>query len=401
MKKHIRPDYYDEFKCIADKCSFTCCQEWNIAVDQNTLREWKDIKFQGKNLETYTKTKQGVKAISLTQNHQCPFLNENKLCKLVMEHGDAILSDTCTTFPRQIHEYKDRIESSVVSCCPEVVDILHRQDRIRLIDSQENSYASVISDGEQSVGSNDSDRKATLQEMRDCFMNIVQNPIVDLNMEMMILFQIVLEIFSCRGATIHELNVCQSDTYLKKMAEEINQMEFDPIGTFEENNELFLDLVENYRKEGLYTRHLKGTVELAERLENSANEQDLKQLEKFNVAMKEYDLLFRNYLAAELFTNALVPDCNLESFVVMVQWISLEYVSMRHFIYLKWMLSNKETTEQNQHETILYTDVRDGIVLISRITGYDQEDIVEYLDNSFQSRIWDWGYLALIIGKRG
>ena len=32
------------------------------------------------------------------------------------------------------------------------------------------------------------------------------------------------------------------------------------------------------------------------------------------------------------------------------------------------------------------------------MTGYDKEDIYEYLENSFEELIWDWGYLALIIG---
>ena len=30
--------------------------------------------------------------------------------------------------------------------------------------------------------------------------------------------------------------------------------------------------------------------------------------------------------------------------------------------------------------------------------GYEQEDIVEYLQNSFESLVWDWGYFALVTG---
>ncbi len=32
------------------------------------------------------------------------------------------------------------------------------------------------------------------------------------------------------------------------------------------------------------------------------------------------------------------------------------------------------------------------------MTGYDEEDIYEYLENSFEELVWDWGYLALVIG---
>ena len=44
-----------------------------------------------------------------------------------------------------------------------------------------------------------------------------------------------------------------------------------------------------------------------------------------------------------------------------------------------------------------YETVRDYMVVISRMTGYEDEDIREYLENSFAELIWDWGYFALII----
>ena len=33
------------------------------------------------------------------------------------------------------------------------------------------------------------------------------------------------------------------------------------------------------------------------------------------------------------------------------------------------------------------------------MTGYEEADIYEYLENSFEELIWEWGYLALITGK--
>ncbi|MDY4253715.1 MAG: lysine-N-methylase, partial [Clostridium sp.] len=33
---------YDKFKCIADKCKFTCCKGWDINVDTNTYNKWKE-----------------------------------------------------------------------------------------------------------------------------------------------------------------------------------------------------------------------------------------------------------------------------------------------------------------------------------------------------------------------
>lgn len=48
--------------------------------------------------------------------------------------------------------------------------------------------------------------------------------------------------------------------------------------------------------------------------------------------------------------------------------------------------------------TIPYEIVRDYLVIITRMTGYEEEDIYEYLENSFESLQWEWGYFALIVG---
>ena len=69
--KRIRPDYYDKFTCIADQCPTTCCQEWKIAVDDETLRRWKmmtppdTLRRQRTHLSDYTVKKEGVRVIRL------------------------------------------------------------------------------------------------------------------------------------------------------------------------------------------------------------------------------------------------------------------------------------------------------------------------------------------------
>ena len=126
--KRIRPDYYDKFACIADQCSITCCQEWKIGVDADTNRKWKkifppeDVSPQKKNLSAYTTKKDGGRVIELTEEHKCPFLNENKLCKLVTAYGDNVLSETCAVFPREVHRFKTHafcrhaVRQSLICC---------------------------------------------------------------------------------------------------------------------------------------------------------------------------------------------------------------------------------------------------------------------------------------------
>ena len=44
MMRLIRPVFYNEFECIADKCSYSCCAGWNISIDSNTAKENKTFK---------------------------------------------------------------------------------------------------------------------------------------------------------------------------------------------------------------------------------------------------------------------------------------------------------------------------------------------------------------------
>ena len=37
------PDYFDEFKCIADKCEDTCCAGWGIVIDDKSYEKYLSI----------------------------------------------------------------------------------------------------------------------------------------------------------------------------------------------------------------------------------------------------------------------------------------------------------------------------------------------------------------------
>lgn len=377
MFKEIKPAYYDNFACVAGACTFTCCQEWKIAVDDETYTKWKKTSlFKQKSicLSRYVKQKNGAHEIVLTNEKKCPFLNKDKLCDLVIELGDEILSKTCAIFPRQIHEFMDRTEYSLVSCCPAVVDIWNSQDNI--------TFTQNLKDVSQD----------TLYKIRTLTITILQNKVYSVSKKLLLIFYILLDIHKKEKITEKILKEYEDKDTLQGLSETIDQMQFSNLNTFQEKNELFLDLAENYRKEGRYIAYLEEIAQLAEKLSKNYDKNEMvEQLQQFEELFMIYEKLFQNYLIAEVFTNSLVPDADMVSMIVMMQWISMEYAMIKHTIFLEWML--------HRSKEISYTVVRDYMVVVSRMTGYDQEDIYEYLENSFQNLIWDWGYMALIIGK--
>ena len=374
MKKEIKLDYYDTFTCIADKCSFTCCQEWKIAVDDDTYKKWNCLRLtkqDNKYLDQYVKQKDGARVIELNDHKECPFLNEQKLCNLVLSFGDEVLSETCALFPRQIHEFEERKEYSLVACCPEVVDLMNQQDKI--------CFTKKMNELDEDI----------LFQIRTLMISIMQDQRFSISKSLMMIFYILLEIHQ-KGIK-NGIDDYKDEATLKELSNAIDNMQFQSLDTFDENNELFLDMAENYRKQELYTSYLEPIAAIAENLSREYDENEMiVQLQKFETQFSSYEKLFRNYLVVDIFTNSLMPESDLESMVVMTQWIAMEYAVMRHALFLRWLL--------DEQEELSYTVVRDYIVVVSRMMGYDQEDIYEFLDKSFEHLIWEWGYLALIIG---
>lgn len=375
MKK-IRPDYYNKFTCIADKCPITCCKEWKIAVDADTNRKWKkllppeDVEPKRKNLSAYTMKKDGGRVIELKENHKCPFLNENKLCKLVTAYGEKVLSETCTVFPREVHRYEAHEEETLMPCCPAVIDILYDSDieSIRLQEFELEKFP-----------------------VREQIVDMLADESYSTEEALLCAFYIISELLKKEeGAKqlVPEYFSAENKSQLKAA---IQSMEADIHATMEEENELLLDIAVNYQKEGLYQNYLNPILKKAEELSKQYETVSEEELCQFRQKLKVFEALFRKFLINEINSDFVLPGGDLESMVIQFQWIAMEYAVIKQSIFLKWLLDGKKE--------IAYETVRDYIVIICRMTGYDEEDIYEYLENSFESLVWDWGYLSLIVGK--
>lgn len=375
MKK-IKPVFYDDFICSADKCPITCCMEWKIAVDNNTYDRWDSKECCGLRAKDQVTTvdEEGNGIIKLNEYKKCPFLNEDKLCSMVIKYGEEVLSKTCHTFPRQTHEFKGRSEETLVACCPQVIDLFR-------------ANVNGLYESELEINSEDE-----LFNVRNLMIHLMDNKEYSPSRNLAMAFYIMLEVYDKDNIKDIEFAEYESVETIKELSHGINNVESSWRDTFEEKNELFLDIVENYRKEGLYKDFLEKITTKAEAFSNGLSQKDMTaKIELFDLKIGEYDDLFRTYLTNEIFTNLMLPDSDMESIVVMLQWIVMEFVVIRHAIFLKWIISDKQE--------IAYEDVRECIVIISRMTGYDEDDIFEYMENSFNSLIWEWGYAFLILGN--
>ncbi|MCM1082968.1 MAG: flagellin lysine-N-methylase [Clostridium sp.] len=124
--KLFRPEFVDEFQCIAERCTYTCCSGWAVIVDGNTYNNNK-VLYEDIENDCFLDAEDGTHYIKMKDRSICPFLNEKGLCKIVIKHGENVLSHTCKIFPRIIMgSYDDVLEYSVDNGCPAVLDLLRR-----------------------------------------------------------------------------------------------------------------------------------------------------------------------------------------------------------------------------------------------------------------------------------
>lgn len=364
----IKPLFYDDFRCIADRCPLTCCMQWKIAVDGETKNDWKTKTFEGRALSSYVTEKDGTDVICLNGQKFCPFLDEKRLCALVNMYGEDTLSETCHTFPRQVHDFGGRTEYSLVSCCPAVIDLLDRQDKI--IFSKEGN------------GINE----PPLFTVRRLLMDFAANENYSVSTALLMGYYVLSDLYEkYEDEEIRDQYLTEyfDQKFENELYRAVEEREDTFLKTLRERGELWLDIMENYCREGLYTEYIE------EISKNSQQASDA-QYRKFMGELEKFMPLLRKFIFSEIFTNLLIPDGDLLSMVVKMQWISMEYVAICHGIFLKQLVEGGK---------LHYNTVRDYIVVVSRMMGYDEEDIYEYMENSFESLVWEWGYMAFILGK--
>ena len=114
---------YDDFSCIADRCSYSCCgSDWSVYIKP----EEKEI------YETEEFIKNGIcedkNCFKMKDNGDCFFLDECGLCNLIKVYGPDILCSTCALFPRIISQVGSITECTLSNACPSVVEMLDRMD---------------------------------------------------------------------------------------------------------------------------------------------------------------------------------------------------------------------------------------------------------------------------------
>ena len=121
--KLYAPKYYKSFKCIADKCEHSCCIGWEIGVDRETLEKYECLGTGYGDAVKKSIAYDGEPHFNLCADDRCPHLNEQGLCKIILNIGEGYLCDICREHPR-FYNYTDIAEVGLGMSCPEAARII-------------------------------------------------------------------------------------------------------------------------------------------------------------------------------------------------------------------------------------------------------------------------------------
>lgn len=122
----LYPTIYHTFQCKADRCENTCCQLWTIDIDETTAERYHATTGPlGESLrQAITVDDEGSHFVFSKEQPMCPLLNENGLCKVVLELGEEGLCDTCHMHPRFYKYIEDLELCGVGLSCEASVELL-------------------------------------------------------------------------------------------------------------------------------------------------------------------------------------------------------------------------------------------------------------------------------------
>ena len=363
---------YDKFKCIADKCEFTCCKGWEINIDNSAYNKWKNENLDYLLEKVEAKDKKEVYFINKENHEDCPFLDKQGLCNIVKNHGEEYLSLTCHTFPRIENVFDDRRELSLSCSCKEVVEIISNLNK-KINLSLEN-YIRINDD---------------LSELRirEALIYIMQQENISLEYKLIICFEMLLSIlenesFNKKENLLEEIEKYRDRNYIQNIILTYKNIELDIYDSIEEVNNLFLDIIENYKEIPMFNDILSDISSFAEEFE-------IEDIEiKWNSYKEEfnrYNDLIENIIVSKIISNCVNDD--IEEMIVSFELIILDYLLVRHATFLKYYIDE---------EKLYIKDIKNYIVAFSRIIQNNSDAVKEFLKGGFDDVILELGYLCFI-----
>ena len=145
----IQPDYYENFRCLMGDCPSSCCEMWQIVIDEKSLDYYNNLDTDyGRHIQGEIEYCDGEYCFKV-HNGRCAFLNEKNLCDIHCNIGQEHMAKTCRKFPDFTVENKDSLITGQSMSCPYVArEIVTHNGRVEFLSTGKcsNPYENTLLD---------------------------------------------------------------------------------------------------------------------------------------------------------------------------------------------------------------------------------------------------------------
>lgn len=367
------PDYFNEFKCIADRCEDTCCAGWGIVIDDESYKKYLSVEGKfGDELRSKIVNEENDNVFVLTED-RCSFLNESNLCDIYSNLGSDGLCYTCRQYPRYLEEFGNLREVGISLSCPEAARIiLMKNDKVKFNLSENNEEVNSYNDINPNIYIN-------LMQSRKIVLDILQ----DRKMKLRDRCTLVLTFANEIQEKIDSNDINSIKDINKKYLDKDFLYKF--IISFQEfNNKLNQKYLNIYEIINIFIdlKHLKPNDILG--LENSLryfwqNEEDIKVYQNLNNSFNEYykdnEYQFEQILIYYVFRYFMKSVFDYDV-LAKIKFALISFIVIRELSIIRY-LENKEFLDE---------DMVDIAHIYSRDIEHLEENI-EVLEELFETRI--------------
>ena len=126
--KLYAPAYYQNFSCIADRCTHSCCIGWEIDVDPDTLLLYQKLEGSYADAIRESIAYDPTPHFALCRHDRCPHLDDQGLCNIIKAYGQGALCEICREHPRFYHQTPHGAEAGLGLACEQACRVVLSSD---------------------------------------------------------------------------------------------------------------------------------------------------------------------------------------------------------------------------------------------------------------------------------
>ena len=113
------PGFYEDFRCLAGDCPHTCCEKWEVVIDEDSAALYETVPGPlGEKLRSALQRDGDGDLCFPLNGGRCPFLDDENLCEIHKSLGEEATSVTCREHPRFTEDCGPFREVTLSASCP-------------------------------------------------------------------------------------------------------------------------------------------------------------------------------------------------------------------------------------------------------------------------------------------